>query len=177
MVFGVFSYFGKGLCHSSRYCTPSLIDHSSKCITSARSAFYSLQGVGSRFGCLHVCTSLKVFKSISLPLLLFGCEVLFPPKSLITMLERCQLSILRVILGLLDGSLLLPYTIWLGHCPLNSLFTRLICPSYIDFSHYLMMLSPNLYFCGDMPNIPQKGSAIKSLTFLRNWIYLNLKIS
>ena len=28
-----------------------------------------------------------------------------------------------------------------------------------------------------MPNIPLRGSAIKSLMFLRNWIYLNLKIS
>ncbi len=82
--------------------SPSLIDHSSKCIMSARSAFYSLQGVGSRFGCLHVCTSLKVFKSISLPLLLYGFEVLFPPNSLFTMLDRCQLCILRVILGLPD---------------------------------------------------------------------------
>ena len=74
------------------------------------------------------------------------------------MLERCQLSILRVILGLPDRV----STIAIHHLAWTLPFKLLVYKA--DFSHYLMMLSPNLYFCGDMPNIPQKGSAIKSLT-------------
>ncbi len=32
----------------------SSLDHTVKCISASRSAFYALQGVGSRFGCLHM---------------------------------------------------------------------------------------------------------------------------
>ena len=47
-----------------------------------------------------MCTSLKLFKCIPLSILSFGFEVLFPSMSEIRMLDRCQLAILRIILGL-----------------------------------------------------------------------------
>ena len=55
----------------------SSLHHTLQCISSARSAFFSLQSVGSRFGCLHPSTSLRLFKTLVLPILIFGLEVDF----------------------------------------------------------------------------------------------------
>ena len=65
-----------------------------------RSAFFALNAVGSRFGCLHPLTSLKLYKSLCLPVMLFGCELWSPNKTEIIMLERTHRKILRTITGL-----------------------------------------------------------------------------
>ena len=51
-------------------------------------------------GCLHPCTSLKLYKSIPLSLLQFGFDVVYPTQSELHLLERGQLTMLRSILGL-----------------------------------------------------------------------------
>ena len=67
---------------------------------SGRSAFYALNSVGSRFGCLHPITSFKLYKALSLPILLYGCEVLSYNKSNLAMMSRVHRKILRTIQGL-----------------------------------------------------------------------------
>ena len=62
-----------------------------------RSTFYAIQSVGPRYGCLHPLTSLKLYYAYSYSILRFGLEVLLLTES---ELLRCQLSILRGILGL-----------------------------------------------------------------------------
>ena len=80
--------------------TGSTLQHTCRCISQARSSFFSLYGAGARWGGLHPCTSLKLFRSWPLSLLQFGLDVLYPSNSEILMIERAQLSMLRMILGL-----------------------------------------------------------------------------
>ena len=68
--------------------------------TSGRSAFYALNAVGSRFGCFHPITSFKLYKALSLPILLYGSEVLLFNNTNLTMMSRVHRKILRTIQGL-----------------------------------------------------------------------------
>ncbi len=65
-----------------------------------RSAFFSLNAVGARFGCLHPSTVLKLYKTLCLPSLLFGSELWMLTKTELLMLERVHRKILRTIQGL-----------------------------------------------------------------------------
>ena len=56
--------------------------------------------VGSRFGCLHPLTSLRLYSTICVPLMLYGSELWCPTRSEILMLERVHRKILRTIQGL-----------------------------------------------------------------------------
>ena len=47
---------------------------SARC-SAGRSAFYTLNVVGSRFGCLHPVTSLRLYTTFCIPILLYGCEL------------------------------------------------------------------------------------------------------
>ena len=78
----------------------SSLNHTLRIIASARSAFYSLQSAGPRFGCFHPTTALKVFNAVPLAILRYGLEVVFPTNSEVLMLERCQLALLKSIMGL-----------------------------------------------------------------------------
>ena len=53
-----------------------------------------------RFGCLHPRTSLKLYSSLCLPIMHYGCELWTPTKSEVLMLERVHRKILRTIQGL-----------------------------------------------------------------------------
>ena len=61
--------------------TGSSLNHTLRSIASSRSAFYSLQYLGPRFGCLHPITALKLFKTIPLSILRFGLDAVYPTKS------------------------------------------------------------------------------------------------
>ncbi len=97
----------------------STIGHVSVMTTSARSAFYAIQSVGPRFG------------------LSYGLEVLSPTKTELLMLERCQLAILKSILGLPSRVSSLAVDIILGTLPMwfiaaqskLSLLVRILCLS------------------------------------------------
>ena len=79
---------------------PSSVHRTTERCSSARSAFFALNAVGSRFGCLHPCTSIKLYSSLCIPILLYGCELWSLTKSEVTMLERVHRKILRTIQGL-----------------------------------------------------------------------------
>ena len=56
--------------------------------------------MGSRFGCLHPTTSLKLYSSYCIPIMLYGCEIWSLTRSEFVMLERVHRRILRTIQGL-----------------------------------------------------------------------------
>ena len=66
-------------------------------INAARS---SLNRVSSRFGCIHPITSMRLYSSICLPCMLYGCEVSAVTKTELEMLERSHRKILCTIQGL-----------------------------------------------------------------------------
>ncbi len=78
----------------------SSLNHISRSISLARSSFFALQPVGSRFGCLHPLTSLRLFKSIPSAILQYGLDLIYPTQTELLMLERGQLTMLRIVLGL-----------------------------------------------------------------------------
>lgn len=71
----------------------------SRC-ASGRSAFFALNSIGSRFGCLHPSTSFRLYSSLCLPILLYGAELWVPSKSDLIMISRVHRKILRTIQGL-----------------------------------------------------------------------------
>ena len=66
----------------------------------ARSAFFVLNAVSSRFGCLHPVTSYRLYSTLSLPIILYGCELWTISKTESLMLECVHRKILRTIQGL-----------------------------------------------------------------------------
>lgn len=83
-----------------RSVTASTVDRTNERATACRSAFFALNSVGSRFGCLHPLTSLKLYKSLCLPILLYGSEIWNFTKTELLFLERLNRRILRTIQGL-----------------------------------------------------------------------------
>ena len=76
-------------------CT-STIPELQRC-TSARSSFFALNSVGSRFGCLHPLTSYRLYQTLCIPILLYGAEIWTLSKVELNMLERVHQKILRTI--------------------------------------------------------------------------------
>ena len=58
-----------------RSVSPSSVDRTNERASAARSAFFALNAVGSRFGCLHPLTSLKLYQALCLPIMLYGAEI------------------------------------------------------------------------------------------------------
>ena len=78
----------------------STVHRTNERCSSACSAFYALDTIGSRFGSLHPITSIRLYQSLCLPILLYGCEVSTPTKSELLMMERVHRKILRTVQGL-----------------------------------------------------------------------------
>ena len=68
--------------------------------SAARSAFFALNAVGSRFGCLHPITTHRLYSTLCLPILLYGAELWVLPKSELQIMERVHRKILRTAQGL-----------------------------------------------------------------------------
>ena len=68
--------------------------------TAGRSAFFALNAVGSRFGCLHPITSYKLYSTLSIPIMLYGSELWSLTSTELNILERTHRKILRTIQGL-----------------------------------------------------------------------------
>ena len=79
-----------------RSVNPSSLSRTAERCTSGRSAFFALNGVGSRFGCLHPVTSYHLYQALCLPITLYGSI----SKTELLMLERVHSKILRTIQGL-----------------------------------------------------------------------------
>ena len=73
-----------------RSVSPSSNTRTSERCSSCRSAFYSLNALGTRAGCLHPLTSLRLYKAYCIPILLYGCELWSLTQSELTLLERTQ---------------------------------------------------------------------------------------
>ena len=80
-----------------RSVSPSTVDRTNERASAVRSA---LNAVGSRFGCLHPLTSLKLYQALCLPIMLYGAEIWSLTKSELLILERVHRRILRTIQGL-----------------------------------------------------------------------------
>ena len=65
--------------------------------SAGRSAFYALNAIGSRFGCLHPLTSFHLYCSLCIPIMLYGCERWSVTKTEISILECVHHKILRTI--------------------------------------------------------------------------------
>ena len=68
--------------------------------SAGRSAYFSLNAIGARFGCLHPATILRLYKAYCLPVLLYGSELWNITRTELIMFERVHRKILRTILGL-----------------------------------------------------------------------------
>ena len=68
--------------------------------TAGRSAFFALNAVGSRFGCLHPITSYNLYSTLSIPIMLYGYELWSLTGTELNILERTHRKILRTIQGL-----------------------------------------------------------------------------
>lgn len=77
-------------------CVPPPSTELQRC-TSARSSFFALNSVGSRFGCLHPLTSYRLYQTLCIPILLYGAEIWTLSKVELNMLERVHQKILRTI--------------------------------------------------------------------------------
>ena len=71
----------------------STVSRTNEIATACRSAFFVLNSVGSRFGCLHLLTSLKLYGALCCPIMLNGSEIW-------TFTGRVQRRICRIIQGL-----------------------------------------------------------------------------
>ena len=78
----------------------STIHRTSERCTAARSSFFALNSIGSRFGCLHPLTSYRLYQTLCIPILLYGAEIWTLSKAELNMLERVHRNILRTIQGL-----------------------------------------------------------------------------
>lgn len=110
--------------------------HTSRAISQARSSFFALQAMGSRFGCVHPLTALKLVKALPLSLLQFGLEVIHPTNSELTMMERGQRTMLRAILGLPVRAPALGIHSLLGTLPVQLLVQK----RHLSFLHAVLSL-------------------------------------
>ena len=75
----------------------SIIHRTSERCTAARSSFFAMNSIGSRFGCLHPLTSYRLYQTLCIRILLYGAEI---SKVELNMLEWVHRKILRTIQGL-----------------------------------------------------------------------------
>ena len=135
--------------------------HTNRCISSSRSAFFALQSIRPRFGCLHPCTSLMLYKSIPLACL----DILSPTKTEEVMLERAQLAIFKIILGLPARAPSIAIHYLLGTLPIH----LLIYQKHLSFLHNLLSMPdktvPKSVFLIRYASSPSKGfcSRIKEI--------------
>ena len=96
---------GSVICEADEYgvlrsVNPSSAVRTSERCAAGRSAFFALNGVGPRFGCLHPITSFRLSQALCLPITLYGAELWSLTKTELLMLERSHSKILRTIQGL-----------------------------------------------------------------------------
>ena len=101
-------------------------DLRSRC-SAGRSAFFGLNAIGSRFGCLQPVTILRLYKVYCLPVLLYGCELWSVTQTEILMLERVHGKILRTILN--PSRSLLSISAMIHHKQLNFLHSFSLLPA------------------------------------------------
>ena len=137
---------------------PSSVHRTVERCSAGRSAFFALNAVGSRFGCLHPSTSFRLYSSYCIPILLYGCELWCLTGSETTMLERVHRKILRTIQGLplrCHSSALLHL---LGTSSISSLIQQRQLNFLRSFSRLPEVSLPRLVLEKRLSCSPMKGS-------------------
>jgi len=156
----------------------STISRTSGRITSSRSAFYALSAAGARHTCINSLTSLQLYKSLSLPILLFGLEVWSPTNTELMMMERSQLKILRTILGLPSRSSSSGIHFLLGTLPIQ--YHALL--KLLSFTRSTVALPPHsiarqiLLFRSSQNNPPSRSIVNNIISTLDNLCLPNLEV-
>ena len=78
----------------------STIHRTTERCTAARSSFFALNSIASRFGCLYPMTSYWLYQTLCNPILLYCAEIWTLSKFELNTLERVHQNILRTIQGL-----------------------------------------------------------------------------
>lgn len=143
----------------------STVQRTTNFITSSRSAYYALSAVGARHTGINPCTSLLLYKAVSLSRLTFGLDVWSPTASEVLMMERSQLKILRTILGLpnhvpTDGIHMLLGTIPIKYIAIQKQLT--FVRNTIALPEYAIARRILLYRCGS-PD-PPPSSIVRSFS-------------
>jgi hypothetical protein len=99
--------------------TSSTLNHTLKSVVTAWGAFFALTPYGVRFGCSHPKTSLQLYYSYVHPILTFGLHVVNITISELLNLERAQLTIQRIILGVPTRTATSAIHAVLGSLPVN----------------------------------------------------------
>ena len=140
-----------------RSVSPSSALRTAERCSSGRSAFFALNGIGSRFGCLHPSTSLRLYTVYCIPILLYGCELWSLTGTELTMLERVHRKVLRTILGLplrCQGNALLHL---LGVPSIKLLICQRQLNFLLTFSTLSPLSLPVLVFNKRLSTSPQRG--------------------
>ena len=82
-----------------RFTASSTTSRTSRHVNLGRSSFFALNQTGTRFGCLHPITAIRLYTSISLPKMLCGAELWSLSNTELEMLERSHRKILGTIQG------------------------------------------------------------------------------
>ena len=77
----------------------STIGSTNERASAGRSAFFGLNMLGSRFGCLHPSTSYRLYSTFSIPIMLYGSEIWKITNSEVLLLERVHRKIVRTVQG------------------------------------------------------------------------------
>ena len=93
----LFNWHHLGILRST---SPSTLNRTLRQINLGRSSFFALNRAGTRFGCLHPITALRLYTSIALPRMLYGAEIWCLTNTELEMFERAHRKILRTIQGL-----------------------------------------------------------------------------
>lgn len=101
--------------------------------------FFALNAVGSYFGFLHPLTSLRLYSSLCLLILLYGCAI---SKTELTLLERVQRKILRTVQGVLLRCSSRALQSLMGVSAFILTFVRGNWILHIPFPSFLLTLTP-----------------------------------
>ena len=118
---------------------PTSVQRTVERCSAGRGAFFALNVVGTRFGCLHPLTSLRLYSTFCLPVMLYGYELWVPSKSEFLMLEWVHRKILRTIQDLPIRCSSLALQILVGSPSVSSI----IFQRQLAFLHSFSAMSPN----------------------------------
>ena len=149
----------------------SIISRTNERASSGRSAFFSLNAIGTRFGCLHPSTSLKLYNAVCLPIMLFGSEILQPDvlvRKLLT--ERITTPTTDGVIprwnSLLELYSLPSITELLTKPPCSKHTWKKSCRSILASIHYNLMLSD----CKSLPLAQCSSKSFTTCKIVHQWL-------
>ena len=144
-----------GILHSVSFST---VARTVERCSDGRSAFFALNAIGSRFGCLHPLTSYHLYCSLCIPILLYGCELWSLTKAEVVILEHVHRKILRTIQGLPTRRSTSAVLLLLGSTCMYSKVHQRQLTFIHSFSAMANDALPKLIFSARMSSDAKKGS-------------------